>query len=231
MGKFNRVASGSFGEWIGGKLQVSQERKAAKLTPFDTDVKPIVFKLTDIPKNIRSGDLMVQVSEDKKSIVNFRPYNAQVSVKFSKFPAREGTAPVPKSKKGRGGSEYLTFCPLLIVTKGAYEGIDIPYPLYYNFIEGKDKDGKSVVDLRGTGAGTDKVEEFLDVTGISDYAPLKWSDNLLPMFEKMAHKKDREFDVVLKKGWIVVVMGGSTNKPDMSDPEDFTPGEPDVEPD
>lgn len=233
MGKFKRVASGSFGEWIAGKLMVDRkEHKAAKLLPFDADVKSILFSLSDIPDDIRSGDWVVQVSEDKKTIISFRPYNAQLTVKFSKFPAREGEAPTPKSKKGKGGSEYLTFCPLLVVTKGAYKGIDIPYPLYYNFVEGKNEDGKSVVDLRGTGKGTDQVEEFLDVTGISDYAPLKWSDNLLPMFEKMAHKKDREFDVVLKKGWIAVVMeSGSTSKSDVSDPDDFTPGEPDIEPD
>ena len=151
MAKFKRYSTGSYGEWIAGKIQINKARKAARLVPFDTDNDPITFSLSDVPKNLVAGDMTVQVSRDKKSITSFRPYNGQFVFKFSAFPAKEGEEPTPKTKKGKGGSEFMTFTPMLEIVEGEFKGILYPYNLYYNFKEDTENlyKGKPSIQIRG----------------------------------------------------------------------------------
>lgn len=211
MSKFKKSSSGAFGNW--GAFLVKFKGDKVGCCPILDDGtvetsndKVVAISKKNVPDNLFEGKHVVQLSEDKKSIKAFKPYSGQHPAKFQKFSAKEGETPAPKTKSGEYGP-YNVFYPVFEITDGPYKGCLASMELMYKFQEGDD----GTTEFNGTkGARLEQLEEFLD-TVIGDFEPPKWTDNLLPGFQKMALRANRTVGLVFKKGWIVTLVELESN--------------------
>lgn len=204
MSKFRKSSSGSYGNW--GAFRVKFKGDKVGCIPIseegteDTNSVTVVSK-ANAPDNLFEGRHVLQLSEDKKSIKAFKPYSGQHPAKFQKFSAKEGEQPAPKTKSGEYGP-YNVFYPIFEITDGPYKGCNVSYQVAYKFQEGDD----GLTEFAGTkGKFLEQLEEFLD-TVIGDFDPPKWSDNLLPLFQKMALRANRAVGIVFKRGFVATLV-------------------------
>jgi hypothetical protein len=237
------VAGGSFGSWLTAKVSFNPDKTKVRVVDKET-AKEYILSAKNVPAKLTSGEWVINLSEDKKEVTNYRPVNGMFKGKVIKFAAAEGEKPAPKTKsvsfKKDGKNieyDYLYFTAMIQITEGACKGIEIPYVLRYNFVE-NDEDGKAVVAIKGKGKYSLALDEFLDVTGAWERGAMKWSDNVLPMFEKRILSEDRIFSFVIKKGWIdsFFAADAPSSEPDPDEePDDLNPpfeaDVPDSEPD
>ncbi len=226
MSKFKRSSSG-FGDWMSVQVKFKGEKVGCLpiLEDGTVDDKNVtVVSRKNVPDNLFEGKHVIQLSEDKKNIKAFKPYTGQHPAKFIKFGSKEGEPPAPKAKHGEYG-EYLVFYPIFEITDGAYKGCNVSYQVAYKFQEGEN----GLTEFAGTkGRFLEGLEEFLD-TVIGQFDPPKWSDNLLPLFQKMALRANRTVGIVFKKGFVATLVeldrpAKKSKKTDDNDPP-WTPDE------
>lgn len=223
MSKFRKGSSGTYGDWITAVVQISPDKSKVRYVRIlddgteetDKDTGKVVATIIprkNAPDGIFPGKHVVQLSQDEKSIVNFRPFAGQFPAKFSRFGGKEGEVPVPKQKQGKYGI-FLVFTPLFEIVDGPYKGVTVSYQLMYVFQEGDN----GLTEFSSYGERAKQTEEFLDtVIGIFD--PPKFTDNLLPLFHKMAKKADKTVGLIIKKGFVdglVELTTGWKQTPDM----------------
>ena len=201
MSKFRKSSNSTYGDWITAIVQIGTKTEQVRYIPVLDDgtedtANAVVIPKKNAPANIFSGKHVIQLSQDKKGIANFRPYNGQVPAKFSRFAGKEDEAPTPKQKQGKFGP-YLVFTPLFDVIGGPYKGITVSYQLIYPFQEGDD----GLTEFSSYGDRAQQTEEFLDAT-IGVFDPPKFTDNLLPLFYKMAKKADKSVGLIFNKGFV-----------------------------
>jgi hypothetical protein len=180
------------------KVQMSGDKTKIKVT-FEETGKELVT--TDFPKNMRAGKWYVTLDSNNKKVFGYRPVNGLFVGKVQKFVAREGEVPTPKTHIGSDWS-YQFFVVVLEITKGENKGLTIPCMLRYHFGEAED-DGKSVVAYsHGKSKYTPMLREFCDVTGVWEKGVMPYKDNVLPLIEKRILHEDKEFQFVIKQGWV-----------------------------
>jgi hypothetical protein len=199
---------------------------AASLTWSDTKCK-IAFEELDTTYKVMREDLpeyaqewnlenaFVTMNGDNEEVFSMRPLSGVFTVRTSGF-SRQGDAdepPAPQQRTGKYG-EYYTFNALLEIIKGKFSGAIYPMYLYYKFA---DYDG--VVGIKGEGASSMKLMDFLDVAGAWDEGEMEYDDNILPALEKRIKKAKKQFQIVVKKGYVESVLEVEIE----SDDEEETP--------
>ena len=58
--------------------------------------------------------------------------------------------------------------------------------------------------MKGYGKATDRLEEFLIVTGVNDFK-FPYKDNPLPMLQKAILHKGETFSVQMENGWVTAM--------------------------
>lgn len=126
------------------------------------------------------------------------PASGEFDAKLDKFNAPEGQEPVAETKPGRkAGTSYKTFGVLIEITSGVWKGAKYYYSLYPNFAA--DEDGNLAVS--GTGSGSDALFDFMEATGVAEQT-FPFSENPLPAIQRLAKELDRQFRIIVAKGWI-----------------------------
>lgn len=215
MSKLRKGSTGGFGDWLPALVKFRENIVGCCPITDEgtvlTDSKSVIqVSRKNVPDNLFEGKHLIQLSDDRKSIKAFRPYSGQHPAKFLKFGGKEGETPVPKTKHGDYG-DYLVFYPIFEIVDGKYKGCNVSYQVAYKFQEGDD----GITEFAGTkGKFLEQLEEFLD-TVIGQFDPPKWTDNLLPMFQKMALRSGRTVGIVFKNGRVatLVELEDSGNNP------------------
>ncbi len=179
-------------------VKVSGDGSKVKVI-FDETGKEIVS--TDFPKGIKAGKWFITLDGDNKKVFAYRPVNGLFIGKVQKFVAREGEVPTPQTHIGADWS-YQYFTVLLEITKGDNKGLLVPCMLRYHFAEAQEE-GKSVVAFSHPKSKyTPMLIEFCDVTGVWDKGVMPYKDNVLPYIEKRVLNQAKEFQFVMKGGWV-----------------------------
>ena len=208
------VKSGSFGEWVTAKVRKHPSRSGfVQLKIKDSNSPPLAISRKNVPDNFFPGLHQIRISDDKRKILSFRPYQGMYKVQFANFASRRDSKPAPKlvereNKEGQSYS-YQQFVAILDVIDGKYKGCTIPHVLRYNFKKAAqeiDGEEKEVVGLPQSGKGrhADALIEFMDIFGawVAGSIPASALDNLLPGLEKRLQHEARTPSVILKDGWI-----------------------------
>jgi hypothetical protein len=221
----------SYGEWINAQIKFKGD-KVGCLPILDdgtilTENKDVIAVLkNNTPENLFEGKHSVKLSQDKKSVLDFNPYNGQYPARFLKFGGKEGEAPSPKTLTGDFG-DYRVFYVIYEIFEGQYKSCHPMQELIYKFQPGED--GIVEYSFKKPTIRSDQLKEFCD-TVLPKFDALHWPDsgNLLPLFEKMALKANKNVGLVFKKGWIVtlVELDQPTHKSKKDDSEPpWTPDE------
>ena len=198
--------SGEFVRGEQGKAQVRIKNKTT-FVRFDKTGNVHKFKRTRDIAKLKPGVWFIRLSGDETEIYSFQPFSGNCVGKIESFVAKEGEEPRPRVKDyegrdGKKGYSVTSFTVLVeIVEPEKYAGITIPWNLRYNFREAKDGD-KSVVGLPDRGRHSKTLEEFCDITGVWKQGPMEYSDNVLVEVEKRILRQDRQFNFIIKNGWI-----------------------------
>ncbi|MHA2329759.1 MAG: hypothetical protein ACXACR_14685 [Candidatus Hodarchaeales archaeon] len=218
-----------------GEAQVKGDKKTIKLR-FTESKKVYKFRRTRDTAKLKPGRYYVQLSSDETEVFSFHPWSGNFKGRVSEFVAKEGEAPVPKTKDVDFHSEgkhikysYQYFVVLIeILDPKKNAGITIPLRLNYNFLEAKDEEGQSIVGLMSKGNRTKDLAEFLKITG-ADAKPMKWKDNILPTLEKRILQADKPFNFIVKDGWIDTLYEADTPTEDADWKDEESPTNAELE--
>ena len=195
--------------------------------------KKFLLDKDNCPDNIdvaRNGkEWMIQMSSQGDKLMSFRPVQGAFVCTTKEFASKKDSEPAPKLKevdfKKKDGKrvkyEYQYFTVILeVLEPPKLAGLTFPLVLHYNLAEFVN-DSNSVVGFSMGGKYTEQLKEYMTVSGILDdtYHPMKYSDNVLPLFQKIALREARSFQVTVKEGWIVP---GSLIEFDSPDNDDMT---------
>lgn len=208
MSKFQRESSKSTGSWLSAQIKFKGDVVGCLPILKDGTVeiandKVIKVSRKNVPDNLFEGKHVIKLSEDKKTILLFKPYTGQHPGKFVEFSHRENESSIPQTETGQYGP-YLVCYPIFEIVDGPYKGCKTSYKVPYMFKEGSD----GITKFSATkGKFLEQAEEFLD-TVIGDFDPPQWPDsgNLLPGLQKLALRSNRTVGLVFKKGWIVTLV-------------------------
>lgn len=197
-----------------GQAQVTVGKRSVVVLMAETRVK-YEFPLDSVPKELlngfTTGQLKVTLSDDGTRVVGVAPWNEKVIVRVKNF----GTdiIPVPKHSDKPGhrkdGTEfpqdYLYFnVNMEAISPTKYAGMNIFSTFRYFDEKGggfaPDEDGSGITTLVGKNQNVQKLESFLQATGVAE-VDFPWSDNILPALLAAIRKADREFAVTIQEGW------------------------------
>jgi len=205
------------------KIEVHQSKPLVRLL-LDTGEK-IVLSKDNCPNIVINGEFYVTLSDDQEKLFSIKPIEGLFLCQVSRFAAKPGEAPAPKTFHGDKW-DYQYFVVMLKIIEGKLAGIEIPYSLRYYFA---DVDGE--VGLSHPGSKYHPLlADFLEITGVWEKGPIKYQDNILPILEKRILAAKRKFNVLVKDGWVdrVFTLKNSSEPEDMSDDEELVP-EPEPE--
>jgi hypothetical protein len=198
-----KVIQGQYTRGDSGIAEVLMNKEHTKVKAKFENGKELVTD--DFPKGLKPGKWYLTLDSNNKKIFSYRPVNGLFVGKVQKFVARENEEPTPKTHIGQDWS-YQYFTILLEITKGDNKGLVIPCMLRYHFGEAQDEvDGKteSVVAYSHIKSKyTPMLIEFCDVSGVWEKGPMPYKDNILPMIEKRILHESKEFQFVMKAGWV-----------------------------
>lgn len=169
------------------------------------------------PKSLEGKEWKVKLNPKKQVIYTITPINGMFTGKCVGFSSQEGQEPVPQFQEDQWGG-YQYFYPLIEITSGDESciGCVLPYLWTDGLSEyGKrlrylfDSDDEGLVEYPPFGDRSvhiPKLIEFLDVIGVWEKGPLKFSDNILPKLQKRVLKANKEFQFVLKNGFFSTLM-------------------------
>ena len=199
----------------------------AALTWSDTKCKiefeelDTVYKVLreDLPEYAQEWSLdaaFVTMNGDNETVFSMRPVSGVFTVRTTGF-SRQGDAdepPAPQQRTGKYGV-YYTFNALLEIVKGKFQGAIYPFYLYYKFA---DYDG--VVGIKGDGASSMKLMDYLDCVGVWEEGEIEFDDNILPVLEKRIKKAKKMFQIVVKKGYVESVLEVEVETDEEPEPEE-----------
>jgi hypothetical protein len=195
-----KVIQGQFARGDSGvaTVKVAGDKSKVKLI-FDETGKELVC--TEFPKDLRAGKWYITLDSNNKKVFGFRPVNGLFVGKVQKFVARNDEVPTPQTHIGKDWS-YRFFTILLEITRGENKGLVVPCMLRYHFAEAEE-DGKSVVAYdHPKSKYTPMLIEFMDCAGAWEKGIMPFKDNILPLIEKRVMHEDKEFQFVMKGGWV-----------------------------
>ena len=198
------VVKESGGKGDNGVASVSWSDTKCKIAFEELDT---VYKVLreDLPEYAQGWDLseaFVTMDGSNETVFSIRPVSGVFTVKTNGF-SRQGDGdepPAPQQRTGKFGI-YYTFNALLEIVKGKFKGAIYPYYLYYKF-----SDYEGVVGIKGEGASSIKLMDYLDCAGAWDAGELEYDDNILPALEKRIKVAHKQFQIVVKKGYVESVL-------------------------
>jgi hypothetical protein len=213
--------SGDFKKGENGEAQVRLSKDKKKIqVRFEETKNKYTFRRTKSIKQLLPGRTwFIQLNGDEDEVFNFHPWSGQFRGKVQGFASKEGESPAPSvNERSYEGQKYQTvdFTAIVEITEPKkVAGITIPHFLRYNFREYMNEDGKSEVGLAAKGSRTKQLADFLDITGAWVQGPMKWKDNVLPAVERRILRQAREFNFIIKDGWIDTLF--SADEPEVED--------------
>lgn len=179
-------------------VRVAGDKSKVKVT-FDEGNKEVIC--TEFPEGLRAGKWYITLDGDNKKVFGYRPVNGLFVGKVNKFVARNDEVPTPQTHIGKDWS-YQYFTVLLEITQGDNEGLFIPCMLRYHFSEAQE-DEKSVVAYSHIKSKyTPMLMEFCEVSGVWNKGMMPYKDNILPLIEKRVMHEGKQFQFVIKNGWV-----------------------------
>lgn len=180
------------------KVQMNGKKDKAKIT-FEQDGKEVIT--SDFPEGMKAGTWFITMNSEDTKVFSYRPVSGVFTGKVQKFVAREGQDPAPQTHIGKDWS-YQYFTVLLEINKGENKGIVVPCMLRYHFAEAEEDEKKVVAFSQPRSKYTPILTEFCDVTGVWEHGPMLFKDNLLPMMQKRILNANKEFQFIMKKGYV-----------------------------
>jgi len=195
-----KVLQGNFKRGDSGiaTVKINSDRTKIKVI-FEENDKEIIT--SEFPKNIKPGKWFVTLDGENKKIYAFRPVNGLFVGKVQKFVARDGDVPTPQTHIGQDWS-YQYFTILLEITKGENKGLAIPCMLRYHFAEAQEDDKSVVAFSHPKSKYTPMLIEFCECAGVWEKGVMTYKDNILPLIEKRVLHIAKEFQFVMKGGWV-----------------------------
>lgn len=158
---------------------------------------PDYFPFNGLKINGKLG-IKATMNVDGTKLLFATPSSGDFQLKFEKFPSAENTPPAPETHPGKkAGTTYQAFGAMFEIAEGRWKGAKFFSRFYPNFAP--DEDG--LLAVSGTGDGSNKLFDFLQVTGVSEHV-IKYSENPLPEIQEIAQKEGRIFKGIVQKGWI-----------------------------
>jgi hypothetical protein len=179
-------------------VRVAGDKSKVKVT-FEEDGKELIT--TEFPKELKAGKWYITLDSNNKKVFGYRPVNGLFVGKVNKFVARNDEVPTPQTHIGKDWS-YQYFTVLLEITKGDNKGLLIPCMLRYNFTETTEDDKSVVAYCRPKSKYTPMLIEFMDCSGAWNKGVMPYKDNILPYIEKRVMHEAKEFQFVIKQGWV-----------------------------
>ena len=183
-------------------VKMSGDKKKIKVI-FDETGKELVTD--DFPKGMKAGKWYVSLDSNNQKVFSFRPVNGLFVGKVNKFVSQENEPPTPKTHFGKDWS-YSYFVVLLEITQGSNKGLQVPCLLRYHFGEAQEEvKGKTesvVAYSHPKSKYTPMLVEFCDVSGVWEKGVMPYKDNVLPLIEKRVASANKEFQFVMKNGWV-----------------------------
>lgn len=208
-----------------GIATIKVGEKLCKVT-FDDGSVDKKFHLDDLPeypKKVTSGKYFVALNGDKSEIIRIGPANtkAPLTVRCVDFVRpEEGADPEPKEYENKAKHySYFAFTALLEIQEGQFKKCQIPMFLHYKFTD----DGTGTAAFRGNPEKSPRLAqlmEFLDLAGALDDS-MEYADNLLPELLARIKNKKREFQIIVKKGYVETLLPLDEYEEDDSDITDL----------
>ena len=201
-----KVIQGQFARGNSGiaTVKMSGDKTKVKII-FDEDNKELVT--TEFPRELKAGKWYITLDSNNKKVFGYRPVNGLFVGKVNKFVARNDEPPIPKTHIGTKGTDgknwsYQYFTVLLEITQGDNKGLIVPCVLRYHFTEAEEDEKSVVAYAHIKSKYTTMLMEFCDVSGVWDRGAMPYKDNILPYMEKRVLHADKEFQFVMKGGWV-----------------------------
>jgi hypothetical protein len=194
--------SGGKGDSGVASIQWSDTKCKISFEELETSYKVLREELPEYAQEWSLDNAFVTMAGDNESVFSIRPVSGVFTVRTNGF-SRQGDAdepPAPQQRTGKYGT-YYTFNALLEIIKGKFSGAIYPFYLYYKFA---DFDG--VVGIKGEGDSSKKLMDYLDCAGAWDDGEMEFDDNILPALEKRIKKAKRQFQIVVKNGYVESVL-------------------------
>lgn len=200
------VSSGGYSrKTVKAKVILSKDKSKVKIV--SEGGAEIIFPIGKVPpyvKNIERGTFIVTMAEDNSEVIGVRPVSGVYKVGVERFAGDPERPPAPRINP-KWNNQY--FVVILTITEGNYVGMQIPFSLAYNFAPYTNPDGiDEVAYTKPQSKGTKLLDEFLTATGCWEDGPIPYSDNVLPEIAKRILTKRKEFNVVLKDGWVETII-------------------------
>lgn len=209
------VKGAGFGPRGKAKVQVKGDRVRVLLHEVTKDNEEIeheaILNKEDCPEQVKPGMWYVSLSSDKKKMYNLHPINGMFTVHVLKFTAKKDEQPAPRVHTGSQYGDWYSFTPILEFLDEDVKGMTVGYDLPYNFTpveeEVKGEKNKVVGISHPKSKYTEKLTDFLEVTGVWEAGPMKWLDNLCPKLEQRMLRKDAHFKIIMKNGFVDTIYG------------------------
>lgn len=212
-----------------GLVQIKDNEVLVMLFEPEKDVKKFRISRDKCPsyvKKSRSKDdyWMLDVAANGSRMNSQRPMDGMFDVRVKEFAHRNNADPQIRINQQYGSKSFVV---ILEILSGYEKGMTIPFilPFFFAPVEEMVNDQKFTVvgwENHPKSSKMPILQDWAKYTGLFERGPIKWSDNVLPVFAKRVADNNRGFRVVLKDGWVTSLMS-FINKPT---PQDF---EPDVE--
>lgn len=170
----------------------------AKVTFKDSGITHIIAAENVEADPVWAGRGFVEVSEDGSRFFSMRPWKGLFPAICLGIATGSNDEPVPDVRDGKWG-EYLTFNALIQIAEGKYKGATYATMFHYKF---QDADGVAALPgERGKSPNTDKLEDFMFITGAWQEA-LEFSSNLLPEIDRRIVNAEQKFMIAVKDGYV-----------------------------
>lgn len=195
-----KVVQGQFARGNSGiaTVKMSGDKSKVKVV-FEADGKELIT--SEFPEGLKAGKWYITLDSNNKKVFGYRPVNGLFVGKVNKFIARNDEPPAPQTHIGKDWS-YQYFTVLLEITQGENKGLMLPCILRYNFAEAQEDDKTVVAYAHIKSKYTPMLMEFCDCAGVWEKGPMPFKDNILPYMEKRVMHEAKEFQFVLKGGWV-----------------------------
>jgi len=209
------------------KIKVGSSGTKVKITFEDGSIDKVfhVDDLPEFPKKLKNGNYFVALNGDKDEVIRIGPANTGVpiTVRCVDFVRpEEGADPEPKEYENKKRNyTYQAFTALLEVQDGFFRKCQIPMFLGYKFTD----DGTGYAAFKGSvdkGFRTAQLMEFCEFTGVTE-EPMEYSDNLLPEILVRIKKAKKNFQVIIKKGYVESMLQADDYEEVPDDEEELDP--------
>jgi len=192
---------------IYGKAKVTLHKEfpsveAVQIAFLDGSGKYVAKGKDNYPDQVKNGDFNVAIDpldDGLCEFVGFTPCGERLPVRFIEFTHKDGEQPCPKEKSPKNPKfkPYETFTPIVEVFEGEYKGLRLYPQLRYLFCVDDDT-GEAMYSfqhLEYNGAKTHggRLHTFLYSAGMTDADRLKYSDNLLPVIQRLLISRNTPF--------------------------------------